>query len=389
MFPYLSEHFLTKIWGPFRLLDSRIVLMLIGAFSATLLTWFLLPRLWHLLPHDKGKNFVANSEAAKGKPTGAGLIVVLIFLACIFFVMPFYWEYLLIGFCLFVIMLTGYLDDRSHDSWGRIRKGCLDLVASVLAAWTLGVWQKPILWLPFIKGPLPGGGFLLPLWAYVLVGTAVIWIMINVVNCSDGVDGVAGSLALFGLVGMGGFLYVIVGHREIAHYLLLPLVENGASWAILLFTAAGGLGAYLWYNAHPSQVLMGDAGSRFYGMLLGIAVLVSGNPAMIAAAAPILFVNGGAGLIKLVILLILKRCGFDIRPPLSSVVNPVHPENFATDEEAARQIWLVRFLRRYRFPVHDHCRKNFNWSDSQVLLRFLLLQFALTPLVIIILIKLR
>ena len=46
-----------------------------------------------------------------------------------------------------------------------------------------------------------------------------------------------------------------------------------------------------------------------------IAVLVSGNPAMIAAAAPILFVNGGAGLIKLVILLILKRCGF-AAPPL-------------------------------------------------------------------------
>jgi phospho-N-acetylmuramoyl-pentapeptide-transferase len=227
------------------------------------------------------------------------------------------------------------------------------------------------------------------MWLYILIGTVILWLMINVVNCSDGVDGVAGSQILLGLMTMGCFLYGIIGHSVVSAYLLLPLVENGASWSIVMFTAAGGLAAYLWYNAHPSQVLMGDAGSRFYGMLLGIAVLVSGNPFMFLVAAPILFVNGGAGLVKLVILRILKKCGFDTRPPLASAINPIHPENFASDADAARQIWPVRFLHRYRFPVHDHCRRRLNWSDSQVLLRFMLLQLAIVPAVIVLLIKLR
>ncbi|MBR4517560.1 MAG: hypothetical protein IKO65_01015 [Victivallales bacterium] len=396
MLPFLAEHFLNAVWGPFRLLQSHLILILIGACSCTLLTWLLLPRLWDHLPHDRGKNFVAGSEKAKGKPTGAGFITTLIFLVCIFFTMPFFAEYAIIGLCLFAIMMTGYLDDRSSADWGQLKKGLLDLAISAVAAWTVGYWQSqiaetpsPTLWLPFFKGSLPGGAFLVPMWLYVIVGTALLWIMINVVNCSDGVDGVAGSLALYGLVGMGVFLYGVMGHEGITSYLLLPHLENGASWATCIFTAAGGLCAYLWYNAQPSQVLMGDAGSRFYGLLLGLAVLVSGNPFMFLVAAPILFVNGGAGLIKLILLRTLKKLGYDTRPPLSITVKPIHPENFATDEEAAKQCLFVRFLHRYRFPVHDHCRKNLGWSDPQVLIRFMLLQTAIMPLVIILIIKLR
>ncbi|MBP5299769.1 MAG: hypothetical protein J6Y80_00055 [Victivallales bacterium] len=396
MFPFLAKNYLTAIWGPFRLLESHLMLILIGACACTLLTWFLLPRLWDRLPHDRGKNFVAGSEKAKGKPTGAGFITTLIFLACAFCVMPFFAEYAIIGLCLFAIMMTGYLDDRSTTDWGQLKKGLLDLAVSILAAWTIGHWQSriaelpgPTMWLPFVKGPLPGGAFLLPMWLYVIIGAALLWMMINVVNCSDGVDGVAGSLALYGLFGMGVFFYIIMGHEVVTSYLLIPHLENGASWAACIFTAIGGLCAYLWYNASPSQVLMGDAGSRFYGLLLGIAVLVSGNPFMFLVAAPILLVNGGAGLIKLTVLRMLKKLGYDTRPPLSIVPNPIHPENFATDEEAARQCLLVRFLHRYRFPVHDHCRKNLHWSDSQVLIRFMLLQTAIMPMVIILIIKLR
>jgi len=389
MFPYLSEHFLTEIWGPFRLLQSRLILIMLGAFLCCSATWLLLPRLWDGLPHDRGKALVAGSEAAKGKPTGAGLIVVSIFTVLIFMVMPFYWEYTLIAICLYAIMLTGYLDDRSSTPWGELQKGLLDLVLSFATAYVLGIWQEPRIWLPFVKGSGVGGSFLLPMWLYVFIGGALLWVMINVVNCSDGVDGVAGSLALFGLLAMGMVLYVIVGHEKIAGYLLLPHVQNGASWAAMLFTAAGGLAAYLWYNANPSQVLMGDAGSRFYGLLLGIAVLATGNPFMLFVAAPLLFVNGGAGLVKLIILRFLKRLHFDTRMPLANVVNPIHPENFASAEDAAKQIAIVRFLHHYRFPVHDHCRKKLKWSDAQVLLRFMLLQALIMPVVIIVIIKFR
>ena len=389
MFPFLAKNFLSALWGPFRLLESRLFLILLGAMGCTILTWLLLPRLWDYMPHDRGKAFVKGSEKAKGKPTGAGFLTTIFFLFCAFFVMPFYWEYALIGLCLFGIMLTGYLDDRSSTDWGQLKKGLLDCAIALLAAWVIGHWQGAQIWLPFYKGPLPGGAIQLPMWLFVIGGAALLWVMINVVNCSDGVDGVAGSLALYGLFAMAVLLYGVMGHEKIAEYLLLPHIQNGASWATLLFTAIGGLGAYLWYNASPSQVLMGDAGSRAYGLLLGIAVLVSGNPFFFLVAAPILFVNGGAGLVKLILLRTLKKFGWDTRPPLSIVVNPIHPENFASPEDAAKQHALVRFLHHYRFPVHDHCRKNLGWSDAQVLIRFMLLQTVLMPLFAILMIKLR
>lgn len=390
MLPFLAQRYLTQLWGPFRLLESRLILITLGALAAALITWILLPRMWHLLPQDRGRNFVANSQLSKGKPTGAGLLVVSFTILCAFLTMPFYGEYFLTFAALFAIMLTGYLDDRSRNSWGELPKSICDLVISLGTAMVLAHWQGTTIWLPLIKGTAPGGGFLLPYWLYVGGATAILWVMINVVNCSDGVDGVAGSQALFGLMAMGAFLYGIVGHENIAKYLLLPMVENGASWAILLFSAAGALAAYLWYNAPPSMVMMGDAGSRFYGLLLGIAIVVSGNPFMALVAAPILCVNGGAGLVKLVILRILKKAGVDTRPPLSKCTSPpIHPENFATDEENLRQILIVRALHRFRFPIHDHCRKDMKWSDSQVLLRFMLLKAAIVPLVIILLIKLR
>ena len=389
MLPYLAQAFLSSLWGPFRLLESRLVLMMLGSLGCCLLTWIFLPRFWDRLPHDKGKAFVKGSEKAKGKPTGAGLLTTLFFLLTAFLVMPFYGEYLLVGLMLLSIMATGYLDDRSTVDWGQLKKGLLDLAIAFCTTLVLARWQGTRIWLPLVKGPLPGGAFALPLWGYLCLGTALLWLMINVVNCSDGVDGVAGSLALHGLVAMGMLLYLCLGHEVVAEYLLLPHVANGASWAILLFTAAGGLGAYLWYNASPSQVLMGDAGSRFYGLLLGVAVLVSGNPFLFLVATPILFANGGAGLVKLILLRTLKKWGWDTRPPLSIVVNPVHPENFATPEEARRQRPLVRFLHRYRFPIHDHCRKNLGWSDPQVLIRFMVLQSALMPLFAVAMIKLR
>ena len=85
----------------------------------------------------------------------------------------------------------------------------------------------------------------------------------------------------------------------------------------------------------------------------------------------------------------VKKLGFDVRQALSNVPNPINPKNFATDEEVEKQIGLVRFIQRYRFPIHDQCRKNLNWSDTQVLVRFMLLQAVTTPFFILMFIKLR
>lgn len=389
MFPYLAK-ILSPAWGPFRLLGSRLVLLALGTYICAMLTWYLLPKLWKYMPVDRGKVVVAQGELSKGKPTGAGMIFVPISLLVTLLVIPFTPGVLLLLACLGLMMLTGYLDDRASNPWPESVKMACDLLVCGVVACIFFNEQDGMVWLPVFKGGGEGGSWMLPPYWYVPCATFVLLCSVNVVNCSDGVDGVAGSLSLFSLVGIALFLYMVLGHSVVADYLLLPHISKGATWATVILTSAGGLAAYLWYNASPSIIMMGDAGSRFIGLLIGIAVILTGNPLMLLAFAPIICVNGGCGLAKLIVLRVMKRLGFDTRMPLRNITyQPVHPENFASDEEADRQVWLVRLLHRYRFPIHDHCRKKLMWSDTQVLVRFMLLQAVLMPVLILIFIKLR
>ena len=388
MFPFLATK-LTSFWGPFRLLGSYLVLISSGAAFCAFMTFYLLPRLWDKLPHDQGKAFVKDSEKAKGKPTGAGVIMVSIFTLAVLIVMPAGIRVYGIVASLFACMMTGYLDDRSAQPWGQLKKGLLDAAVVLVAAYFLCDGKSAQIWLPFFKGKLPGGAFAVPAFIYIPLAAFLLWLSINAVNCSDGVDGLAGSLAFLTLFILGTFLYAITGHTKMAEYFLVPHYKDGATWAIMLFSACGMLAGYLWHNANPSAVLMGDAGSRFLGLLIGMAGLASGNPFILLVTAPILIINGGTGLLKLLLLRFLKKLGFDVRQALSNIPNPINPKNFATDEEVDRQIGLVKFIHRYRFPVHDQCRKNLHWSDTQVLVRFVILQSIITPLLLLLFVKIR
>lgn len=389
MLPFLAPY-LTSFWGPFRLLESYLVLICLGATLTAFFSWYLLPRLWHLLPRDQGKPFVKDSREAKGKPTGAGVILVCLTFLVILLVLPFSWRLFGIAICLLVCMLAGFLDDCSDPPWAAWKKGTVDMLISLAAAAVLCQGQAMVIWLPLCKGAASGGGYLIPAWQYIPLAACLLWFCINAVNCSDGVDGLAGSLSLLTLFCMGTFLYGIVGHAGIAKYLLLPHYRDGARWAIIIYASCGGLAGYLWHNANPSAVLMGDAGSRFLGLLIGLSVLAAGNPFLAIAVAPILLANGGGGLGKIVLLRLLRKAGFDTRPPARNVVNADGNNNkVASDHEAEKQILPVRLAHSYCFPFHDHCRKNWNWSNTQVLVRFMLLQSMIIPLLFLLLIKLR
>ena len=90
---------------------------------------------------------------------------------------------------------------------------------------------------------------------------------------------------------------------------------------------------------------------------------MTGNPFIVLALAPIVLVNGGGGLGKLVLLRIAKRVGFDIGEG--------------------------NIIRKIRFPLHDHCKKNLKWSNAQVLMRFVLLQLVVMPILLLLLLKVR
>lgn len=382
MFHFLAPK-LSEIWGPFRLLGSYMVLIGLGTSLAALSTWLLIPRLARHLPRDRGRDHAVNARAAEGKPTGTGLILVLLMVPWLVFVLPPNVRMWSIVGCLVLGMFSGYFDDASVNPWGEYTKGALDLVIALVTSFVLCRGEATTLWLPLIKGELE-----LSPWLYIPVSTIIIWFTINATNCSDGVDGLAGLLTLLSLFYLGGFLYIVIGHVDVAAYLLVPHNPHGASWALLLFTAAGGLAGYLWYNAEPSTVLMGDAGSRYLGLLVGIAVMASGNPALVLVVAPVVLANGGTGLFKVVILRFFKRLGFDIRPR-EALEHPTEDIVATIEEAPGRTHGIIHLLHSVRFPLHDHCRNRLGWSNSQVLIRFFLIQTFLTPLLFVLLVKLR
>ena len=375
MIYYLADY-LVPLWGPFRLLRSHALLLAGGTFTAALLTWMLLPRLWDSLPRDRGKAICSDLGGMKsaGKPTGAGFWVSLVALPVIVLFAPLKpWDLAAVG-ALYLAMLFGYLDDRALVPWGELKKGLLDAVVSLaIAAFIfLGhhemVNGEPVMlaWLPFFKGQVIMNGvgvWCIHAWVYVPVAAFVLWFTMNATNCSDGVDGLAGTLTVIALAMLAVVLYVVVGYRPVSHYFLIPVYAEAARWAIVVMTVAGAFAAYLWYNAEPSKILMGDAGSRYLGILVATASLMTGNPFIVLALAPIVLVNGGGGLGKLVLLRLAKRVGFDIGEG--------------------------NIIRRIRFPLHDHCKKNLKWSNAQVLMRFVLLQLVVMPILLLVLLKVR
>lgn len=386
---YALGELLVSWIGAFRLLQSHAMLLGGGAFSAAMMIFFFLPRYWRRLPHDRGKILTKvdgsvepsiGGKESTGKPTGGGMLIALLLFPVIVVFFPFlphenfvYWDYGVIA-CIYGSMLFGYCDDRSERPWGAWKKGLLDVVLSFAAAYFLCEGEPMDIWLPLTKDI-----FLCPVWLYVLMGGSLIWFVTNSTNCSDGVDGLAGSLLLVSFVFMSLFLYVVIGHRDVAEFLFIPASNSAAKWAVFGMIFGGGLAGYLWYNAYPSAVLMGDAGSRMLGTALGVLILVSGNPFVVLIAAPVVLINGGTGMVKLATLRIAKKLGFDVRTPQDRILRPLNKPT----------IPMFDIMHRWRFPLHDHCRKKLGWQPTQVMVRFVLIQLLLIPLLFLLLIKIR
>lgn len=356
MLYYIGSLFVNS-FGPARLLQSYTILIGLSLFVGFALTYFILPKCFRFLPSDRGREFTLTAEAAKGKPTGGGVVFITIFVLTVVIFVPLDLLQLSILILTWLTMLTGFLDDRSITSWGEYLKGALDLVICVAASFILYFLNEKVtngqpiqFWLPFVTKPVT-----IAPWLFISISTVLLWMSINTTNCTDGVDGLSSTLVLIGLITMGIIFYFILGHKEISAYLLVPHLKDGATWGLMCFTLSGVLMGYLWHNAFPSKVLMGDAGSRALGFFIGICVIVSGNPFLIIATSSIIFINGGMGLIKVFLLRFFK----------------------------------IHVFKNIRFPLHDHMRKSREWSPTQVLIKFMILQVLITIALLGIIFKIR
>ena len=175
--------------------------------------------------------------------------------------------------------LIGWVDDyrklvlkNSKGLPGRWKYFWQSLITIVTLIFLLNNNNIPLhdqLTVPFMKSYFIHLGILFPFFAYfVIVGSS------NAVNLTDGLDG----LAIMPIVMVGGALGIFVyaaSNAMDAHYLGIPFVANTGEITIFCASMVGaGLG-FLWYNAYPAQIFMGDVGSLSLGAALGtIALLI-------------------------------------------------------------------------------------------------------------------
>ncbi len=296
----------------------RLALM-ITVLGTFFIAFFALKYFMRMLPKDQGRQFAVNGALSEGKPRGAGIIMITAFTLCAALFVPLNAELLIYLILVYAAMLTGFLDDAAEKPWGELKKGLLDFIIAV------GISANYI----YHNGTeitIFGRSFEMPAAVFGILGVILVWASINVTNCSDGVDGLCGSLFCVSL-------YSFMAVSMAADFRLVCVV--------MLVTAF----AYLWFNCSPSRLLMGDAGSRAMGVFLAVCALKTGRPLMFIPLCIVLIIDGGLGLLKL---------------------------------SCRRFLGMKNFMENIRTPIHDHMRKNKGWSDTQVVFRFTLAQIVVS-----------
>lgn len=300
------------------------IITFIGTMLTFAATCFLLHKTKDFLPQDQGREFAHDGKLSAGKPRGAGFIFILVFAAAYILFGRINTERLIYVVLVLASMLTGYLDDCAKNPWGEYKKGLLDLLLAVMTAVTYINFNGTRL----IIASLGVDINLHPLLFGILI-VVLVWASINVTNCADGVDGLSGTLTIITLTTI---------------YIMIDMQGGDAdfSYSILLFIVC--ILGYLWYNATPSRMLMGDAGSRAMGIFIAIAILKTDNPIMYIPTAFVLIMDGGLGLLKVALLRFLK----------------------------------IHIFKNTRLPLHDHVRKKWGWSNTQTVFRFSIIQIIVS-----------
>ena len=254
----------------------------IGIMFAFLATCFFIGKFNQYLPKDIGRDFAHDGKLSAGKPRGAGFIFILVFLGSVLLFGDIKMEIVIYLILLFAAMMTGFLDDAAKAPWGEYKKGFLDLLIAIVVAISYLKYNDNTVYFAMLDVKVT-----IPVIMYGILIVVLVWASINVTNCADGVDGLSGTLAIITVMSI---------------YVLNQILGTGSdmNYIILLFVVC--ILGYLWYNATPSRLLMGDAGSRAMGLFIAIAILKTGSPVMYLFVAAVLILDGGLGLIKVFLL---------------------------------------------------------------------------------------
>lgn len=323
-----------------------------GAFLTALLFGFLFgPPLINVLRRKQGKGQPIRSDGPEshfvkaGTPTMGGLLIIgAVITSTLLWARlnnPFVW---LVLFVTLSYAAIGFADDyakvkkqNTAGVSGKVRLLLGFLIAAVAGFWATQYHPDALsnqLAFPIFKDTLLNlGYFFVPFAVIVIVGSA------NAVNLTDGLDGLA-IMPVMIAAGTLGIIAYAVGRVDVTEYLDVHYVPGTGE--ILVFTAGifgGGLG-FLWYNAPPAAVFMGDTGSLALGGALG-AIAVSTKHEIVLAIVGGLFVVEALSVIIQV--LYFKRTG--------------------------KRVFLMA-------PIHHHYEKK-GWAEPQIVIRFWIISLIL------------
>ena len=238
---------------------------------------------------------------------------------------------------IFVLAAIGFLDDflkvrRQHNRgifWKK--KGWITFGIVVLLMWLLAAQTNVSETMSFTRASVPGWEISTPLW---VVWTALmVWATTNAVNVTDGLDGLAAGSAMFGFGAFTLIAYFAFRNSDIYSAIVNPL-----DLGVLAAAMAGACGGFLWWNAAPARIIMGDVGALGLGAALGLLAVTTNTHFLL----PII-------------------CGINVMEAGSVAIQ------MGVFKASGRKKRLFRMS-----PIHHHFELK-GWPETTVIIRFWLL----------------
>jgi phospho-N-acetylmuramoyl-pentapeptide-transferase len=320
-----------------------------GAASATALIIGLMLGPWFIsyLRERQGKGQPIREDgpighlAKRGTPTMGGLLILIAVIGSVLLWMDISSVY--VWGCLVVTAgfgLIGFLDDydkvkKAHHAGlsGKTRLALEFLVAG-FATWLMVRHSGTELHVPFMNAPIADLG-----WLYIAFGAFVIVAFGNAVNLTDGLDGLATMPVIIASLAFLLITYV-VGNAKFATYLGVPHIPLAGDLTVLCLAIVGAGLAFLWFNAPPAAVFMGDTGSLALGGALGAIAVATHHEFVLAIVGGLFVVEALSVVIQV---FVFKRTG--------------------------KRVFLMA-------PIHHHF-EHIGWSEPTIVIRFWIISFVL------------
>jgi phospho-N-acetylmuramoyl-pentapeptide-transferase len=240
----------------------------------------------------------------------------------------------------------GFYDDylkvtkQSHLGFSGRARLALEYVVAALACYAMMVFGPPgatSLAVPFVTGYVLDFG-----WGFLLFGPFVIVAFGNAVNLTDGLDGLAIAPVMIAAATLGLIAY-FVGSAVFSRYLILNHIPMAGELMVLCGALIGAGVGFLWFNAPPAQIFMGDTGSLALGGLLGTIAVSIKHEIVLAIVG-----------------------GLFVMEALSVVVQ------VASFKMTGKRVFRMA-------PIHHHYEQ-LGWSEPQIVMRFWIVAFVLAML---------